>query len=642
MSNGPKLRNGRKVLPLVKSPHALRRLNIAALKQLAEEIRETVIETVSETGGHLASNLGVVELTVALHYTFDTPKDKLVWDVGHQIYPHKILTGRLDKFKTGLRQLNGLSGFPKKKESEYDHFDTGHSGTSISFAVGMAEALRQQNETNWVIPIIGDGSMTAGVAFEALNQGGNLKPENLIVIINDNDMSIAPNVGALAQYVSRRMIGPRAASVRRYTKQLIAHIPAGHDIIRIVQKLERSVKDFIQPGLLFEELGFQYLGPFDGHDLETLVPVLRNVKNIPGPLILHVLTKKGYGYQPAELAPERFHGASPFDRKTGNFHKKGGHPAYTSVFRDALVDLGKKDERVVAITAAMTLGTGLDKFAETFPDRFYDVGIAEQHAVAFAGGLANSGLRPFVAIYSTFMQRAYDQVFQEVCLQDVPVVLVMDRAGLVGADGPTHHGAFDLSFIRALPNIGIIAPRDENELRRAVLSAVSFSRPLAIRYPRGNGVGVTLESNPEPMEWGVGECLRTGTDLTVLAAGPLVYEAISIADQLEKEGISIEVIDARFVKPLDTALILGSIRKTGRLITLEENALAGGFGASVMEMLTGHDFNLKHVDLIGIPDEWVPMGTQAELRSGLGLTAGELERRIRLAISQKTGQTEKK
>jgi len=335
--------NGRKVLSIVKSPHALRRLNLPALKQLADEIRETVIETVSETGGHLASNLGVVELTIALHYAFDTPNDKLIWDVGHQIYPHKILTGRLDGFKSGLRQKDGISGFPKKKESRYDHFDTGHSGTSISFAVGMAEALRKTDSPNWVLPIIGDGSMTAGVAFEALNQGGNLKQENLIVIINDNDMSISPNVGTLAQYISRRMIGPKTASVRRYTKQLIANIPrAGDDIVRIVQKLERSVKDFIQPGLLFEELGFQYLGPFDGHDLETLVSVFRNVKNIPGPLLLHVLTRKGFGYSPAELEPERFHGASPFDRKTGDFHKKSGSPSYTSVFGEALVDLAKK------------------------------------------------------------------------------------------------------------------------------------------------------------------------------------------------------------------------------------------------------------------------------------------------------------
>ncbi|MCD4655491.1 1-deoxy-D-xylulose-5-phosphate synthase [bacterium] len=630
--------NGKKVLPLVNSPYALRRLNIRAMVQLAEEIRREIIETVSRTGGHIASNLGVVELTLALHYAFDTPRDKLIWDVGHQTYSHKIITGRRDSFRTSLRQMNGLSGFPKKSESEYDHFDTGHSGTSISFAVGMAESLRKAGSTNWSIPIIGDGSMTAGVAFEALSQGGNLKQENLLVIINDNDMSISPNVGTLAQYISRRMIGPRAASVRRHTKQLLANIPrAGEDLIRIVQKLERSIKDIIQPGLLFEELGFQYLGPFDGHDLESLISVFKNVQNISGPLLLHVLTKKGYGYKPAELEPERFHGASSFDIKTGDFVKKDGPPSYTSVFRDALVDLAIKDDRVVAVTAAMTLGTGLDRFAAKFPDRFYDVGIAEQHAIAFAGGLANAGLRPVTAIYSTFMQRAYDQVFQEICLQDVPVVMVLDRAGLVGADGPTHHGVFDLSFLRVLPNIGIIAPRDENELRRAVLSSVDFNRPVAIRYPRGAGQGCEIKQDVKPMIWGKGERLREGSDISIVVEGPLVYEALEVGEKLQKEGISLEIIDARFVKPLDSALILTSVRKTSKLITMEENAIAGGFGSAVLELLVGHNINLQQVDMIGIPDRWVSMGTQSQLRAELGLTARELERRVKLLVAKKPG-----
>ncbi|MBN1297041.1 1-deoxy-D-xylulose-5-phosphate synthase [bacterium] len=625
--------NGKKVLPLVPSPHALRRLNTHALQQLAQEIREELISTVSVTGGHLASNLGVVELTLALHYAFDTPRDKLIWDVGHQVYTHKMITGRLDGFRKGLRQKNGIAGFPKKAESIYDHFDTGHSGTSISFAVGIAEASKYSEDPYWVIPIIGDGSLTAGVAFEALNQGGNLKQQNLMVIINDNDMSISPNVGTLAQYISRRMIGPRAASVRRYTKQLLAQIPrAGEDLIRIVQKLERSIKDFIQPGLLFEELGFQYLGPFDGHDLETLIPVFKNVQNIPGPLLLHVLTRKGYGYKPAELEPERFHGASPFNRDTGEFKKSTGVVSFTSVFGDAIVDLARKDPRVVTITAAMTLGTGLDRFAKEFPDRFYDVGIAEPHAVAFAGGLAFAGKRPVVAIYSTFMQRAYDQIFQEVCLQDVPVVMILDRAGVVGSDGPTHHGLFDLSFLRTLPHLGLIAPRDENELRRAVLCSIDFNRPVVIRYPRGTAVGVDLIPDPPPLVWGEGECLRVGKHLSVIAAGPLVYDALFVADRMQRQGIEIEVIDARFVKPLDSALILQSVRKTGHVITLEENTVIGGLGAAVMELLVGHDVSMEKVDIMGAPDRWIPMGTQQELWEDMGLTTHELERRIRLTL----------
>ncbi len=632
MSNKEKEQT-RSVLPLAQSPEALRKLNTKALIQLADEVRGQIIETVSKTGGHLASNLGVVELTLALHYAFQTPNDKLIWDVGHQVYCHKIVTGRQDKFRKGLRQYKGLAGFPKKSESEYDHYDTGHGGTSISFAVGMAEAMRHSKCDKRVIPIIGDGSMTAGVAFEALSQAGHLKQNNLIVIINDNDMSISSNVGSLAQYISRRMVGPKAASVRKHTKQLLAAIPrAGDDLIRIVQKLERSLKDFIQPGLLFEELGFQYLGPFDGHDLETLIPVFKNVRNIPGPLLLHVLTKKGKGYQPAELEPERFHGAAPFEIKTGDFVKKKALKSYTSVFGDALVKLGTADRDVVAITAAMTLGTGLSKFATAYPDRFYDVGMAEQHAVAFAGGLANAGLRPIVAIYSTFMQRAYDQVFQEICLQNLPVTLAMDRAGLVGADGPTHHGVYDLSFLRTLPNIGIIAPRDDLELSRAVMSITVFNRPTAIRYPRGSGRGLVIPEETPTMEWGVGECMKTGDHLTVIAVGPLVYEALTAAKTLGNEGISVEVIDARFVKPLDSALILKSVKKTGTLLTVEENALAGGFGAAVLELLAVYDEMPKCVDMIAIPDKWINMGTQKQLHSEIGLTAQEIERRIRLLV----------
>ncbi len=624
-------------LPEIKSPEDIRKLNFEQLGTLAEEIHQVIVDTVARTGGHLASNLGVIELTLALHFAFDTPRDKLIWDVGHQVYTHKIITGRCDALQKGLRQYQGIAGFPKKSESEYDHYDTGHSGTSISFALGMAEALDPDSDER-VIAIIGDGSTTAGVAFEALNQSGQLENKNLIVVLNDNDMSISPNVGSLSQYISRRMVSPNAASVRRRVKSLLQSIPrAGDDLIRVVQKLERSLKDLIQSGLIFEELGFQYLGPFDGHDLSGLIGIFRNVKNLQGPLLLHVMTKKGYGYKFSELEPERFHGASPFEIKTGKFVKKSNSPpSYTSVFGKALIDLAKKDDRIVAITAAMTLGTGLEDFAREFPDRFYDVGIAEQHAITFAGGLANAGKRPVAAIYSTFLQRAYDQVFHDVCLQGLPVVFAIDRGGIVGADGPTHHGVFDHSYLRHLPKIVVMAPRDGNELRRALFSAVNYDRPVAIRYPRGAGSDVEIEDDPKPVELGSGEILRKGSHVTVVVAGPLVYEAVAAADALLDEGIEVEVIDARFVKPLDTRLILKSIEKTGSLVTIEENALAGGFGSAILEFMAGHDFNLDKVEMMGIPDRFVPMGTQQQLREELGLTQDEISRRIRLLVEHST------
>ncbi|MBN1355575.1 1-deoxy-D-xylulose-5-phosphate synthase [bacterium] len=621
------------MLDVIHNPEDLRKLDIGVLEELARECRDEIIQTVSRTGGHLATNLGVVELTLALHYVFDTPRDRIIWDVGHQVYTHKILTGRLNAFRTGLRQYGGLSGFPKKAESEYDHYDTGHSGTSISFALGMAEALHARGIQNRVIAVIGDGSMTTGVAFEALNHGGQVNNPNLIVILNDNEMSISPNVGALSEYISRRIASPRSTQIRKTTKAILHAIPkAGDDLIRLVRKLERSVKDLIQPGLLFEEMGFQYLGPFDGHRIDGLVDIFRNIRHIPGPLLIHVLTRKGCGYKPAEIEPERFHGASAFDVSTGRFIQKNESPSYTEIFGKALIDLAHSDDRVVAITAAMTLGTGLDGFVKVFPDRFYDVGIAEQHAVAFAGGLAQEGYRPVVAIYSTFLQRAYDQVFHDVCLQNLPVIFALDRGGLVGADGPTHHGVFDFSYLRHLPNISVIAPRDENELRRALFAAAEHDQPVVIRYPRAAGMGVVVEADPRPLNWGESELLREGSDITVLGAGPMVYEALKAAEILEQSGIDVEVIDARFIKPLDSTLILKSIRKTRRLLTLEENSLAGGFGSAVIETLTGQDISFCHVDCMGIPDQFIPMGSQGELRNDLGLSANELIRRIRLLV----------
>ncbi|MBN1552775.1 1-deoxy-D-xylulose-5-phosphate synthase [bacterium] len=618
----------------IKSPQDLRRLSIDQLSVVADECRRVIIDTVSRTGGHLASNLGVVELTIALHYAFNTPFDQLIWDVGHQIYTHKILTGRLDAFFNSLRQYEGLSGFPKRSESVYDHYDTGHSGTSISFALGLAEAELFTKKENKILAVIGDGSMTAGMAFEALNQSGQLKNPNLIVVLNDNEMSISPNVGALAEYISRRMISYRATQLRKTVKNILNAIPrAGADLIRMIQKLERSIKDLIQPGLLFEELGFQYLGPFDGHRVDGLVEVFQNVQKMPGPLLIHVLTKKGLGYKPAEKEPEAFHGASPFDLKTGEFVKKTTLPSYTSVFGKAMVDLALKDERIVAITAAMTLGTGLKTFANHFPDRFYDVGIAEQHAVTFAAGLVQGGMRPVVAIYSSFLQRAYDQVFHDVCLQNLPVIMALDRGGLVGADGPTHHGIFDLSYLRHLPGLIVIAPRDENMLRCALFSAVIYNKPIAIRYPRGEGVGVTIEENPRAMELGTGEILRKGRDVTIVAVGPIVYDALQAASELGKQNIDVEVIDARFVKPLDSSLILESIRKTRRLLTLEENTLLGGFGSAVIEMLVGHSIKLDSIDTMGIPDAFIGMGDKTQLYDEVGLSVSEIIRRIKLLLS---------
>ncbi len=625
------------VLSTIDSPQDLRKLPFDQVEKLAFEIRNLIIETVSRTGGHLASNLGVVELTLALHYAFDTPNDKLIWDVGHQIYTHKIITGRSQALQSSLRQYNGISGFPKKKESPFDHYDTGHSSTSISFALGLAESNLIQSREEKVVAIIGDGSMTAGIAFEGLNQSGQLKNENLIVVLNDNEMSISPNVGALSQYISRRMTAPRAAQVRRILKSLLQSIPrAGGDIIRLVQKLERALKDLIQPGLLFEELGYQYLGPFDGHDLKGLIEIFQNITNLPGPLLVHVLTKKGYGYKPSEREPEQFHGAPPFDIKTGKFIKSSGFPSYTTVFGDSLVDLAQEDDRIIAITAAMTLGTGLEKFAKLFPDRFYDVGIAEQHAVAFAGGLSYYGLKPVVAIYSTFLQRAYDQVFHDVCLQELPVIFAIDRGGLVGADGPTHHGVYDLSFLGHLPGIVIIVPRDENELRRALFAAATYHCPVAIRYPRGSGIGIPLEVKTRDLPIGTAEIMRSGTDVTLLAIGPLVYEALAAADNLQKEGIDVEVIDARFAKPLDTPLILQSITRTNALVTVEESALIGGFGSCVLQSLVGQNFNFCNVDMMGIPDRYIGMGSQTELRTEIGLNQTAIEDRIRAVVCRKS------
>ncbi len=618
------------LLAQIKSPTDLKRLEKKQLPQLAEELRERIVATVATNGGHLGSSLGVVELTIALHRVFDSPQDKIVWDVGHQAYAHKLLTGRQEQFPT-LRQLDGLSGFPKRNESEHDCFDVGHSSTSISAALGMAAARDIQGRDNKVVAIIGDGSLTAGMAFEALNHAGGLK-EKLVVILNDNEMSISRNVGALSSFLSRKMTSDAFLRFKKETEQLLGYVPRiGRDLVNIAKRAEESLKGFMTPGMLFEGFGFDYFGPLDGHNIEELAETLRNVAQIKGPVLLHVLTKKGKGYQPAEQNPRKFHGVGPFDSMTGEVCVSKTVPAaksYTAVFGETLIDLAGADQRLVAVTAAMAAGTGLTKFAEKFPERFFDVGIAEQHAVTFAAGLASQGLRPLVAIYSTFMQRSYDQVLHDVCLQNLPVTLAMDRGGLVGADGPTHHGVFDLSFLRHLPNMTLAVPRDEAELQRIMLTAAMAPGPFAYRYPRGSGVGVPLLQTIEPLPIGKGELLREGGDGVLIAVGSMVQEALTAAERLRAQGVEIAVVDGRFVKPLDYELILAQAEHAPFVMTVEENALQGGFGSAVLELLADNGLSVP-VIRVGIPDQFVEQGTQSELRALLGLNVDGLIDKIR-------------
>ncbi|MDD2542445.1 MAG: 1-deoxy-D-xylulose-5-phosphate synthase, partial [Desulfuromonadaceae bacterium] len=574
------------LLESINSPTDLKKLKPEQLPDLAVEIRKFLLETVSTTGGHLGSNLGTVELSIALHYCFDSPNDKIIWDVGHQAYTHKILTGRRDRFHT-QRQYKGISGFPKRCESEHDAFGVGHSSTSISAGLGMAAADSLDGKRNHSIAVIGDGSLTGGMAFEALNQAGHLK-KNLIVILNDNEMSISKNVGAFSAFISRKMTGRYYRDLKKEIQVLFKHVPAfGTDILHFARRAENSLKGFLTPGALFEALGFDYLGPLDGHDLPQLVEVFNNINELDGPLLVHIMTTKGKGYKPAEETPAKYHGVGAFDVATGKGAAKPAVKSYTDLFGETLVQLAAEDSKIIAITAAMPDGTGLSPFSQRFPERFFDVGIAEQHAMTFAAGLAADGFKPVVAIYSTFVQRAYDQVFHDICLQNLPVTIAMDRAGLVGDDGPTHHGVFDLSYLRHLPGIIVMAPKDENELRHMLKTAIYSGQPIALRYPRGVGYGVELDSDLTCLEIGKGEQLHDGTELTIVAIGATVYPALQAADTLRLKGISAGVINARFVKPLDAELILGAACRTGRIITVEENALQGGFGSAVLELL--HD-----------------------------------------------------
>jgi 1-deoxy-D-xylulose-5-phosphate synthase len=613
------------ILARVNFPEDIRRLSLGELNDLAEEIREMMIETVSRRGGHLASSLGTVELTLAIHYVFNTPRDRLIWDVGHQAYAHKIITGRKGRFDT-LRQKGGLSGFPKREESPYDVFNVGHSGTSISAAAGMAEARCLKGEDFRIIAVIGDGAISAGMAFEGLNWTGDRR-KNMVIILNDNEMSISPNVGALSSYLNRIMTGQTVNRIRAEVKTFLRSIPGiGEQMLKFSRQVEESLKTFFVPGALFEELGFTYVGPLEGHRLDPLIKNLENVRKLEGPVLVHVLTQKGKGYRFAENDPSRFHGMPPFDIDTGEPVAGGllpASPSYTKVFGRTVVALAQEDPRIVAITAAMSEGTGLDQFAGEFPSRFYDVGMAEQHGVTFAAGMATQGFVPIVAIYSTFMQRAYDQVIHDVCLQKLPVVLAMDRGGLVGADGPTHHGLFDFGFLRTVPNIIVMAPKDENELQHMVKTAVTCGCPVSLRYPRGMGVGVPLDEKPLAIPVGKGEILLDPPDarIAVVAIGVCVHPALAAAELLQAEGIPVRVINARFVKPLDAELICDTAQEIRKLITVEENALMGGFGSAVLELLAGRGVTGVTVRRLGIPDEFVQHATQRELRRLYGIDA---------------------
>lgn len=609
------------LLKQIKSPADLRQMRLADLPSLAAEIREVIINTVSKTGGHLASSLGVVELTLALHYVFDTPYDRLIWDVGHQSYAHKLITGRQEDFPT-LRQYGGISGFPRREESIYDAFGTGHSGTSISAALGMAQARCLRGENYKVIAVIGDGSMTAGLAFEGLNQAGAME-KDLIVVLNDNELSISPNVGALSSYLNRLMTGHFATRFREEIKSFLKILPGiGDSALKWARQAEESLKGFFLPGLLFEELGFKYVGPLPGHKIEGLIENFRNVKNLRGPVLVHVVTTKGKGYPPAEKDPVKFHGVEPFIPESGEIIKsKGNALSYTQVFGNALIKLARENPKIVGITAAMPQGTGLDAFAKEFPHRFFDVGIAEQHGVTFAAGLAAEGFIPVVAIYSTFMQRAYDQILHDVCLQKLPVVFAMDRAGIVGHDGPTHHGLFDLSYLRHIPHLIVMAPKDENELQHMLKTAIYCGQPASLRYPRGNGWRGSLDEEIIELPIGKAEILHEGKDIVILALGSTVKTALEAAQKLWHQGVKPAVINARFVKPLDEELICSLVSEIPRLITVEENVLQGGFGSAVLELLAEKGICSAKVKRLGIPDKFVEHGPQEVLRHKYGLDA---------------------
>ena len=615
------------LLETIDNPDDLKRIDRLDLPQLAQEIRQTIIEVVAKNGGHLAPSLGTVELAIALHYVFDTPHDKIIWDVGHQSYAHKLLTGRRDVFGS-IRQHQGISGFTRVSESPYDAFTTGHSSTSISAALGITAAKQLKDERSKVIAVIGDGSMTAGLAYEGLNQAGDThKDKDLIVILNDNDMSISPNVGALSSFLSRTFSAKRLQDMRREIGDFLKSLPRiGDDMYQLAKRSEESFKAFVTPGMLFEAFNFEYFGPINGHKLNHLINILQNIKVLEEPVLLHVITKKGKGYAPAERNPVHFHGCGKFEVATGEcFAALDTPPTYTKVFGDTMVELAREDQRIVAVTAAMPEGTGLSGFAEAFPKRFFDVGIAEQHGVTFAAGLASEGLKPVVAIYSTFLQRAFDQIVHDVCIESHPVIFAIDRGGIVGEDGATHHGLFDLSYLRCLPNMVVMSPKDENELRHMLKTAIEHPGPIALRYPRGTGTGVPLDDKTAPIEVGKAELVcegQTPDDLLIIAIGRTVEEALKARRILNDEhDLTAAVINARFVKPLDIDLIGSYAARTPYIITVEENTLPGGFGSAVMEALSDANISGFKIKRLGIEDVFVDHGPQKLLRRLYGVDA---------------------
>jgi 1-deoxy-D-xylulose-5-phosphate synthase len=621
------------ILETINSPEDLKRLPASRLPELAADLRRTIIETCAANGGHLAPSLGVVELTIALHRVFTTPLDKIIWDVGHQAYAHKLLTGRRDSFGT-LRTLNGISGFPKRHESPHDAFGVGHASTSISAATGFAAARDLDGRKNKVLAVIGDGSMTGGIAYEAINHAGHLN-KDMVIVLNDNEMSIAENVGALSNFLTRTASSEFVQRFKKNTESVLKRLEVGKGVLHVARKIEESFKGLFTPGMLFQAFGFEYIGPIDGHDLPALLETLENVKKFDNAVLVHVLTKKGMGYKPAEKNPSLFHGVGPFEIETGKVIKgKGGAASYTAVFGAALCKLAAEDDRITAITAAMPDGTGLSGFSKEFPERFFDVGIAEQHGVTFAAGLATGGYRPVFAVYSSFLQRAFDQVCHDVCLQNLPVTFAIDRGGVVGNDGPTHHGAFDLSYLRHLPNLTLMAPKDENELQHMLATAISLGTPAALRYPRGNGYGVALDQKFEILPLGCAELLREGDVAAVLALGTMVHPALEAAAALADEDIELTVVNARFVKPLDDTLIIALAEKCGILVTIEENALQGGFGTAVLELLEQRCLNGIRVLRLGYPDSYIPQGEQHELRAILGLDSTGITSSIRAFLAQ--------
>ncbi|MDH4133550.1 MAG: 1-deoxy-D-xylulose-5-phosphate synthase [Gammaproteobacteria bacterium] len=605
------------LLDRVNLPEDLRKLAEGELPQLAEELRHFLIDTVSRTGGHLSAGLGTVELTIALHYVFNTPEDRLVWDVGHQTYPHKILTGRRDRMGT-LRQKDGLAGFPRREESPYDTFGVGHASTSVSAALGMAVAAARDGSDRQVVAVIGDGALSGGQAFEALNNAGNMDA-NLLVILNDNDMSISPNVGAMSNYLARILSGKVYTSMREGSKTVLSTIPP---MWELAKRAEEHMKGMVMPSTLFEEFGFNYYGPIDGHNLHTLIKTLHNLKQLKGPRFLHVATRKGKGYEPAEGDPCVYHGVTPFDPTTGKMEKKPTGKSYTQVFGEWLCEAAETDTKLVGITPAMREGSGLVAFSQKFPDRYFDVGIAEPHALTFAAGLACEGYRPVVAIYSTFLQRAYDQAIHDICIQNLPVLFAVDRGGLVGADGPTHHGAFDLSFLRCLPNMTVMTPADEGELRAMLTTGLGLNGPSAVRYPRGNGIGLALDTPAAPLPVGKGEIRRQGRGIALLVFGTLLDVALKVGEELDAT-----VANMRFVKPLDRELILELARNHELLVTIEENAVTGGAGSAVNEILAVAGLANPRL-LLGLPDRFIEHGDRSELLAECGLDHEGLRRAI--------------